>query len=202
MNYKNINDYEQIYLIRENDEEARMVVFNKYKPIVISIANKYYDFFKGYGIDMEDLIQEGMVGLYHAVDAFKDDQSACFYTFSSLCIEREIKSYCRKFTSKKNQILNTAYSIDKYDDEEINIYSNIIIDNSIYNPDIYLDNNYIYDELIKFKNKLPLKQSLVFELRFNGFKYREISSLLDISINSVDLYLKKCKENLIKYLYK
>ncbi len=200
MDYKNINDYEQLYLIRENDDEAKDTVFHKYKPIIISIASKYYNYLKERGIDREDLIQEGQVGLYKAINAYKETEDACFYTFCIICIEREIKSYCRKYTSSKSEVLNTAYSINQSENEDIFFYENELVDDSIFNPDTYLSNNYVYCKLIQFKNSLVFKQSLVFELRCNGFKYREIAELLDISINSVDNYIHNYKPRFIKYM--
>lgn len=200
MDYRNINDYEQLYLIRENDDEAKETVFQKYKPIIVSIASKYYGYLKERGIDREDLIQEGQVGLYKAINAYKETEDACFYTFCIVCIEREIKAYCRKYTSLKSEVLNTAYSINQQDNEDIIFYESELIDGSIFNPDIYVLNNDVYHKLINFKNSLTFKQSLVFELRYNGFKYREIAELLDISINSVDNYIHKYKPKFMKYM--
>lgn len=200
MDYRNINDYEQLYLIRENDDEAKETVFQKYKPIIVSIANKYYSYLKERGIDREDLIQEGQVGLYKAINAYKETEDACFYTFCIICIEREIRSYCRKYTSLKSEVLNTAYSIHQQDSEDTNSYENELVDDSIFNPDTYVLNNYVYCKLIHFKNSLSFKQSLVFELRYNGFKYREIAKLLDISMNSVDNYIHKYKPKFMKYM--
>lgn len=201
MNYKNINDYEQLYLIKENDEDAKDIVFKKYRPIVLSVANKYYKFLKDKKVDLDDLIQEGQIGLFNAINAFKDTEGACFYTFSTICIEREIRSYCRQYSSPKNNILNDAYSVDQYDDGELNIFLNKAVDKSIFNPDKYLSHNSIYNKLINFKNSLTVKQGMVFELRYNGFKYKEISELLDISINSVDHYIHKYKEKLMQNLF-
>lgn len=200
MDYKNINDYEQLYLIRENDDEAKETVFQKYKPIIISIASKYHTYLKERGIDREDLIQEGLVGLYKAINAYKETEDACFYTFCVICIEREIKSYCRKYTSLKSEVLNTAYSINQQEMEDSFSYGKELIDDSIFNPDTYVLNNYVYCKLINFKNSLGFKQSLVFELRCNGFKYREIAKLLDISINSVDNYIHKYRPKFMKYM--
>ena len=120
MDYRDINDYEQLYLVAENDDEAEEVIFRKYKPIIYAIADKYYNYFKFRGIDKDDLVQEGYVGLSNAIKSYKDNQSALFYTFSSICINRQIRGYCRQFLSTKNEILNNAYSFD-----------NIIIDDDI-----------------------------------------------------------------------
>lgn len=194
MDYKNVNDYEQLYLVAENDDVAEEVIFRKYKPIIYAIADKYYHYFGTKGIDKEDLIQEGYVGLSNAIKSYRDDQCALFYTFCSICINRQVRGYCKQFVSNKNEILNNAYSFENilFDDEEISfdpedeIYSNR-------NPDVYVGSDYIFTQLIKFKHKLPFIQSIIFELRYNGFKYKEIAKLLDLSISSVDRYIQICK---------
>ncbi len=203
MNYKEINDYEQLYLIYENDDDAKQVMYKKYKPIVVSLANKYYRLLLNAGIDIDDLIQEGYIGLSSAINSFKETANVCFYTFCVICIERQIRSYCKKYTSNKNMILNTAYSIDNQQQEEKSLIVDISESKySINNPDIYVSNLFHYTKCIQFKHTLSLKDSLIFELRYNGFKYKEISTLLDISINCVDNSIHKTKDKFLLFLNK
>ena len=203
MDYKYINDYEQLYLISENDDEAKKMMFDKYKPIVISLANKYYNYLSKVGIDIEDLIQEGYIGLSNAIKSFKDTKNACFYTFSSICIERQIRAYSKKYMSNKNMILNMSYSIDDVNNGNNKIFSiNIKEENAESNPDLYLINTYYNEVCVDFKHMLSLKDSLIFELRVNGFKYREISKLLDVSLNTVDNSIHRIKGKLLNYLNK
>lgn len=204
MDYKHINDYEQLYLIKENDDNAKELMFDKYKPIVISIASKYHSRLLTLGVDIDDLIQEGYIGLSNAFKSFKESSNACFYTFSVICIERQVRAYCKKQFSNKNRIINSAYSIDELKPEDGD-YSYIYIkedENSIANPDIYVSNLYNYIKCINFKNTLPIKESMIFELRFNGFKYREIAMLLNISCNNVDNSIHRIKEKFKVYLNK
>lgn len=202
MNYKNINDYEQLYLIKENDDTANEIIFTKYKPIIYSIASKYYNMSNKNGIDIDDLCQEGYIGLANAIKSFKEDVNTCFYTFSIICIERQIKSYYNKYNSNKNRIMNHAYSLDIDIDNSDNM---ICIDAkedeySIHNPFIYLLDSFNNINLINFKHTLSTNESLVFELRYNGFKYKEIATLLGISSSCVDDCIRRIKEKLEKYL--
>lgn len=195
MDYKNINDYEQLYLISENDDIAKELMFNKYRPIILSIANKHYTKLINRRIDLEDLVQEGYIGLFSAMNCFSEKANACFYTFCMICIDRQIRSYCRKYTSPKNEIINTSYSIDLHNDTKDLINIDEKDDElSIRNPEVYFSNNLLYEKLISFKNELPIQESLVFELRCNGFKYKEIAKLLDISISRVDNCIHIFKE--------
>lgn len=195
MDYQNINDYEQLYLISENnDEVAEEVIFKKYTPIVYSIASKQYQFLVQKGIDLDDLIQEGYLGLSNAIKSFKEGENTLFYTFCVVCITRQIKAYCRQYTSLRNEVLNNAYSIDVSLEDDENYYLDPVDDvYSIRNPDNYISSEFVFEKLISFKHKLPFLQSLVFELRYNGFRYKEIARLLDLSVSSVDHYLHLCK---------
>lgn len=196
--YKNINDYEQLYLIRENDEEAKETVFRKYKPIIVSIANKYYENLKD-KCELQDLIQEGYIGLSRAIDSYSDNCNALFYTFACICISRQILSYFKKNLSEKNKFFYGSYSLDNELDAVK--YIDVVADKDSNNvPDIYIDNNFYNELLINFKNSLDLKNSTVFELRYNGFKYKEISKLLGISMGTVDNCVHYCKEKLKLYL--
>lgn len=196
--YKNLNDYEQLYLVCENDEYAKEKIFNKYKPIIVSIAKKYLTYSNN-RFDLDDLIQEGYIGLNRAISSFDDKENVLFYTFSIVCIERQIKSYYRQFKTLKNYHFYNSYSLDMEIDDMI--LSDIVEDKSILNsPTLFLDNSCLEEELINFKHSLDFRTSLVFELRYNGFKYREIADLLDISIGIVDSSIHNCKERLKKFL--
>ena len=196
--YKNLNDYEQLYLVCENDEYAKEKIFNKYKHIIVSIAKKYLTYSNN-RFDLDDLIQEGYIGLNRAISSFDDKENVLFYTFSIVCIERQIKSYYRQFKTLKNYHFYNSYSLDmEIDDMTL---SDIVEDKSILNsPTLFLDNSCLEEELINFKHSLDFRTSLVFELRYNGFKYREIADLLDISIGIVDSSIHNCKERLKKFL--
>lgn len=201
MDYKNINDYEQIYLIKENDDEAKDIMFKKYRPIVFGIATRYYQKMIHMGMDLDDIVQEGYIGLSNAINCFSEDNIACFYTFCTVCIERQIKAYCRKFLTNKGKFNNSLLSIDNdsLDNQVIYIKED---ETSLNNPDVYLASLYDYIECIHFKNSLEGLDSCVFELRCNGFKYKEISRLLDISCSRVDTIVHKLKENYRKYINK
>lgn len=186
MDYKNVNDYEIIYMIRENDDDARNLIFNKYLPIVKSIANKYYVFFKQNGADYDDFVQEGLIALNKAMNTYDENCGSLFYTYASLCITRQIITYCRNLCSKKHYILNNSIR-----DEDIFLYVN-----NGDSVDDYLCELYKEEEFIEIKNLFPLKYSSVFELRYNGFCYKEISELLNISVSTVDSRLSKIRYTL------
>jgi len=108
MQYKDYNDYELVDLIAESNEDAEKIIYEKYRPLVIAKAKKFYPLVKNKGVDMNDLIQEGYIGLSQALHDYKDNRDAQFKTFASLCIEREIISLVKKLTRQKHQILNES----------------------------------------------------------------------------------------------
>lgn len=198
MDYKKINDYEQLYLISENDDNSIAIIYEKYKPIVSAIAKKYYSKTNYHCGDLDDFIQEGYIGLDRAIKSFKEGQNVLFYTFSLVCIERQIKGFCRSCFALKNENMINSISIEYEIEDNLKLMDFIPDETPCNNPNYYLDEKIVLDKLIQFKNNLPLRQSLVFELRYNGFKYKEISALLDIPISSVDNCLHICRQKFQK----
>ena len=178
MNYTQ-NDNELIYLISEDSDQYRYILFDKYRPIINNIVTDYYIRYKGFNIDFDDLLQEGLIGFNNAINSYNSTNSI-FYTYASLCIKRKMISYVRKFYLKKNSIY-----INILDDSFFNNYV-------VFDDDIFLSNMYEY-EFSYLKNSLDDKQSLVFELKYNGFTNTEISKLLDLSLSKVNRILCKIK---------
>ena len=79
--YKEYNDFELLYLTCSEDEEAYDILYNKYKPIVEIKAKKYLRYGQGKGLDINDLIQEGMIGFSEAIRDFKTQKDVKFSTF-------------------------------------------------------------------------------------------------------------------------
>ena len=183
MNYTQ-NDNELIYLLNEDSDHYRYILFEKYKPIIISIVNDYYDRFNGLYIDYDDLFQEGLIGFNNAINSYNTNNSI-FYTYASICIKRSVISYIRKLYSKKNLLFNNSLDDSYYD-------TFIVFDN-----DIFLSNMYEY-EFTYLKNVLSNEESLVFELKYNGFSNTEICKLLELSIYKITRILYKTKFNLRK----
>ena len=86
MDYKKINDYEVVYMVRENDEEAREIIFNKYIPIVRRIASDHLALAKMARIEYEDLVQEGLIALNEAINKYNERSGVLFYTFLCVCV--------------------------------------------------------------------------------------------------------------------
>ena len=182
--YYTQNDYELLYLVNEDSDQYRNILFEKYKPIITSIVNDYFTRYNGLCIDYDDLFQEGLIGFNNAINSYNTNNSI-FYTYATLCIKRNIISYIRGLYAKKNLIFNNCL-----DDEYYNLF--IYIDN-----DIFASSMYEY-EFTNLKNRFSYNDSMVFELKFNGFSNVEISKLLGLSLSKINRIICKIKFNLRK----
>jgi len=202
MNYKDYNDYELINYIRENSEEANEILFEKYKPMIVNLATKMVNYSPNLGLEINDLIQEGMLGLNTAINSFDENDETSFYTYAKTCIERKIISTMVGAKRQKHKILNESMSIEIYNDEEgSNVMEGLVADNS-YNPENLIvqteDGNTLYEKIVE--QLTPLEQQ-VFELKAGGFKYKEIADILDKDPKVIDNALNRLKtkiKNLIE----
>lgn len=183
MEYKQVNDYELMYMIRESDDNSFDIMFKKYSPVIKKIALKYYDFAKKRGAELEDLIQEGMIALNRGIISYNESSGVLFYTYACLCVERHIITYCRNIDSYRHAALNYSTTDDilfSVKDENSLDYEKLIEESAS-------------DRFVYYKNLLDFKCSNVFELRYNGFSYKEISKLLDVPVSTVDGRLCKVR---------
>lgn len=196
MDYKHFNDYEILYLVREHQEDAEQLLYEKYRPLIQSLAYKYYKRVKNKGYEVVDFVQEGYIGLHRAIEKYSVSKNCLFYTFAMVCIERQMQVVARRLCTFKQEILNHTSSYD-YVIPDLNLsISDVICDVDTMGPeDALLDEEYL-KRLIQFRNDLPFVCAQVFELRWNGFHHIEIANLLDLSKKSVDSYLVRIRRRL------
>lgn len=93
MNYKSLNDYELIYMVRESDDSSRDILYEKYMPIISSVSSDYYLKYKDFGCDYDDFLQEAMIGFQKALVSYDENRDNLFYTFVIVCIHRRLLSF-------------------------------------------------------------------------------------------------------------
>lgn len=184
MNYKIYNDYELIYMIRENDDYSRDLIFQKYNPIIRKIASDYYSKFSNYGCDYDDFLQEGYISFQKALKYYDESKSCLFYTFALMCINRGLLSFCKRISCIRKNI--PSYECVDFDDYSV-VDTRVDLDSSI----VYKE---FENELKKLLFDLPFEIGNVFELRMNEFTYSEISVLLDIPLSTVNFRCKKVRD--------
>ena len=111
MKYKDYNDYELLSYIKEQNEEANEIIYEKYRPLILKIAKKLISSSSNIGVDIADLIGEGMLGLANAIDNYDDSNEILFYTYASKCIENAMLTFLSKGKSLKNKCLSESISI-------------------------------------------------------------------------------------------
>ena len=194
--YKNLNDYELLYMVSENDECAKKMMYDKYKPLIITIAYKYYRLGKKLGLEIDDFIQEGYYGLYQALANFSDDKDCLFYTYAIRSISSKMHNLCVRNNTKKRQVLNNSVSLDMNVGDDDASLIDLIADKSSPNPWKLLDSYDFYDALKKCIYGASLLQSSILELKLNGFNINSISKLLGESKSIVSKNLNKIKYEL------
>lgn len=196
MNYKEFNDYELLDHIYSCNEAANEILIYKYRPLTISLAKKLIKYCSG-GVDMNDLIQEGLVGLNEAIKSFRDDKDTNFGTYAKLCIERRMFSIVKSTRTYKNKILNESLSIEN--DEENNIDKFLIDKDS--NPSSMVEEHDYQEKILKELNeKLTDFEKQVFELKKNNFNYKEIAEILDKDSKAIDNTIQRIKTKLKKIM--
>lgn len=196
MDYSNYNDYELLNYVFEGNEDANNIILKKYEPLVNSIATKMMKYCSNSGLEKSDLVQEGLIGLNHALVHFQEQKNTTFYTFAKTCIERKMISTIIGSKRLKHKILNESLS---YDDED-NFVERIFKDEKN-NPELIVTDIDIENELInKIKDSLTDLESQVFELMLSNFTYKEIADILDKDIKSVDNTIQRIKTKVKKIL--
>lgn len=200
--YNELNDYELISYISENNEEANDIIFEKYKPLIIDRSNKLFTYCKNCGAEVNDLIQEGMVGLSDAIKNFSETKEASFYTYASKCINHKIISYIVKSRRLKNKILNNSIFLELNLQDESNSFGKNLADNS-YNPEEILISEESKQEILDIIDKtLNDFEKEVMNLKINGFKYKEIADILGKDMKYIDNCIQKSKAKIREQLAK
>ncbi len=183
------NDYELIYMVKE-DEEAFSVLLNKYEPVFRKLSYSFVKMYKHKGVDVEDLMQQCRITFCVVLDKFDYNRDILFYTYLLLCLKRMILSKIRK-------AINTP---DCYNYMEVENYDNLDIFESKFNISDSYDEYEFSNSIIEFKNSLSFIESQIFELRYNGFSYKDIASLLEINVKKVDNTLLRIRKKMEKSL--
>lgn len=193
MDYKEYNDNELLSYIAENNEDATEILYKKYMPLVTKIARKMYAYTSKNGIEVNDLVQEGMLGLSSAIHEYDEQKNASFYTFAKTCIERKIISAVTATRRLKHKLLNDSLPLEIHGSENSILLEEIIGDNKK-NPESMLLDSENFNEIVELVRKeLTDFEIQVFDLRMSEFGYKEIAEILDRDIKAIDNCLQRIK---------
>ncbi len=198
LNYKEYSDEKLVTLSRNGDKRAEEFLLTKYKNFVRSKARAYFLV----GGDNDDLIQEGMIGLYNAIGSFDEDKEATFMTYAALCINNKILSAVAADNRHKNEPLNkyiSIYSMVSGDNGEEAVLSDVLPSSKIDNPeDIVLSQE--QKEIIedKMEQRLSSLEKKILSYYIEGLSYAQIADRVDKSPKAVDNAIQRIRAKLKK----
>ena len=193
MKYRDYNDNELISYIEEQNEDAEEILFEKYKPLIVRFAKKIYPIASNVGLELNDLIQEGMLGLNQAIKYYDEKKDAHFYTFAKTCIERKMITLLNNQRRLKHKILNESLSLDHTGEDKMYGIESVLKDSSN-DPELVLLTKEREEKLIReTREALTDFEDEVFMLRINQFTYDEIASILEKDKKSIDNALQRIR---------
>lgn len=197
--YTEMTDEEIVDLAQQGDQYAIEFLVDKYKNFVRAKARSYFLI----GADKEDIIQEGMIGLFKAIRDYRLDKLTSFRAFAELCITRQIITAIKTATRQKHIPLNSYVSLNKpiYDEESDRTLIDILSTNKITNPEDIIISR---EEFIFIEKKMgEILSSLEWKVLMaylEGKSYQEIAAELKRHVKSIDNALQRVKRKLEKYL--
>ncbi len=197
--YLHLEDEEIVQLGRKGDKDAMDYLIYKYKNLVRSKARAYFLI----GADREDMVQEGMIGLYKAIRDYQQDKSMAFKTFAELCVTRQMITAVKNATRQKHIPLNSYISLNRrsFDEESDRTYIELASDETVTDPESLLIKK---EEFNGIENKMGEILSAfeweVLSLYLAGKTYVEISRQVKKPIKSIDNALQRVKKKVEKYL--
>ncbi|OZS78573.1 RNA polymerase factor sigma-70 [Tetzosporium hominis] len=193
------SDEEVLELIHAGNTEALDFLITKYKPLVRMKGKSYFLI----GADREDVLQEGMIGLYKAIRDFREEKLTSFRAFAELCITRQIITAIKTATRQKHIPLNSYVSLDKpvyFDEESERTLLDTIASTVIDNPEQLLISQESFDFIEeKMGEMLSDLEQQVLMLYIEGQSYQEISEQLNRHVKSIDNALQRVKRKLERY---
>lgn len=194
-----LEDVAIVELVHDGHVQALDFLINKYRSFVRAKARTYFLI----GADREDIIQEGMIGLYKAIRDYQADKLSSFKAFAELCVTRQIITAIKTATRQKHIPLNSYVSLDKpiYDEESDRTLLDVIVEHDTSDPEkVLLDREKHGDMEYKMQELLSELEREVLRLYLDGRTYQEISELLNRHVKSIDNALQRVKRKLERHL--
>ncbi len=188
-------DNELVNMVCEKSEDARDLLYDKYKYIVDIIYNKYLKSAYALSVDLNELKQEALLGFSDALVNYDQDKSASLPTFISICVERRINNYVKKADTQKYRMLKEAYSLDAPMSDHSTLKEYIGDDSTDPGKTIEMEEN-----ILNLKKQIDVllspREKEVYELLINDFSYDDICTILKISQKQVYNTVARLREKI------
>ena len=196
-NFSTMGDEEIITLIKSDNKEALDYLLNKYKELVYMKVSKYFII----GAEKDDIYQEGMIGLYKAIQSFKEDKHNQFKTFANMCIERQLITAIKTSNRQKHMPLNSYLSLNMsaYDDEDDKTLLDILNNKTVEDPLETITKKEYYKRVEDTIDKsLSDFEKQVLRKFLKGDSYVKIAEELSSPVKSVDNAIQRIRKKAIK----
>ncbi len=196
--YRDLDDDVLVELAQGHDKEAEQFILMKYHRFVISKVNGFYL----QGGDLDDLIQEGMIGLYKGIHSYNKNENTTFRGFADICIKRQVISAIRTANRLKNQPLNNSISLNESPkDEETRLMDDLVGTKIAFSPeDIVLGKERLDQMERDIKGKLSSLEWSVFYEYLSGTSFEDISKDLQMPIKSIYNALDRSRKKITQFL--
>lgn len=191
MPYEAFSDEELIEKLRQGEDDITDYILEKYKPLVRKKTNAMYLI----GGETEDLIQEGMIGLFKAIRDYKPDKDASFYHFAELCINRQLYSALEASNRKKHQPLNSYISLSEQEHPDA-VAAELLVDKES-GPEQTVIEQEVWEEYKKrLAQKLSRMENQVLQYYLDGNHYIQIAEMMGKSPKSIDNALQRIRQKI------
>lgn len=191
MPYEAFSDEELIEKLRQGEDDITDYILAKYKPLVRKKTNAMYLI----GGETEDLIQEGMIGLFKAIRDYKPDKDASFYHFAELCINRQLYSALEASNRKKHQPLNSYISLSEQEHPDA-VAAELLVDKES-GPEQTVIEQEVWEEYKKrLAQKLSRMENQVLQYYLDGNHYIQIAEMMGKSPKSIDNALQRIRQKI------
>ena len=202
LDYRQATDEELIVRLRDGEEQITDYIMDKYKNLVRSKAGSMFIL----GADRDDLIQEGMIGLFKAIRDYDCGRDASFFTFAELCISRQMYSAVQAAGRMKHIPLNSYISLyggsNGQGEEEENYVLSVLADNGLNPEDLVIDKENVEYLEKQIDQELSAFEKQVLDLHVTGMSYSQIARVLGRDEKSTDNALQRIKGKIKKMLVK
>lgn len=195
---KNLSDEELIKIIKEeNNKEALEFLLDKYKEMVNMKVSKYFII----GAERDDMVQEGMIGLYKAVKNYEENKQSSFKSFANICIERQMITAIKTSNRQKHIPLNSYLSLNSSTNDEddgkdlIDIFDANLIEDPL---ETITKKEYYNNIAITIDKSLSDFEKQVLKRFINGESYEQIATKLETPVKSIDNAIQRIRKKAIK----
>ncbi len=189
--YQKVSDEELIKRLRAGEEGLMDYILDKYKPLVRKKANTMHLI----GGDTDDLIQEGMIGLFKAIRDFSEDKESSFFHFADICISRQIYTAVESSNRKKHAPLNSYISLYSGTNEDGVVLADSLMADGAENPEqIMIDHENLTTFLERLEERLSKMEKQVLDYYLAGLNYQQIAEQMEKTPKSIDNALQRIKE--------